>query len=83
MEWVVAFITVAILYAYGAGLSALWNAGSWPLVALSGPIAILIAYVFSSEEDRAEFRRQQWNIITARPLRRYIRGKVTRWLRPD
>lgn len=55
MGLIVVVLTVIVLALYAKGLSLLWDAGYWPLVAAVTPLTIGIAYYFSSPEDRAEF----------------------------
>lgn len=56
MQALVAILTLIVLTGYGLVLNWLWNAGYWYIPALSFPAAMLIAYVFSSVEDRQSFK---------------------------
>lgn len=70
LEGFVVVATIAVLFLLGRGLSALWDAGYWPLVVLFAPTVLAIAYALSSDADRAEFRRTMLDIITLRRWRR-------------
>lgn len=56
MQALVAILTLIVLTGYGFVLNWLWNAGYWYIPALSFPGAMLVAYVFSSPEDRQTFK---------------------------
>lgn len=60
-------LTVALLWAFGAQLNAIWNAGYWYLVA---PLPFLIlgaAYAHATEQERADFRDDLLSWFRARP----------------
>lgn len=56
MGFIVAVLTIAVLTAYGWLLSWLWDNGFWFITASAFPLTMLVAYIFSSQSDRDEFK---------------------------
>jgi len=55
MGYVVVVITLGLLYVYGFTLNAMTSTVAWPLVIISGPSTVWLAWRLSSDKSRNNF----------------------------